>query len=302
LEKSDIEINNLKCFASLKSKGKKISFRNEKITVEYAKKKSFKKIDIALFCTESDISKQLIPLATKDGAICIDSSSYFRLDPGVPLIIPEINGDILNKETKIIASPNCTTTIMLMALFPLHKTFIIDSIIASTYQAASGGGKALEDLLLQETIRSIKDAKFIPSYAFNLYLHDSKLHDNNYNAEELKMLYESRKILNNDKIKISATCVRVPVMRAHSISLNVTFKIKPNIDKVIILLQQAEGIVYKDKNFPTPQDAGGKEEILIGRIRKPLFQDKGLEMWIVGDQLLKGAALNVFQIAKLLCH
>jgi aspartate-semialdehyde dehydrogenase len=303
LECSSIPIKSIKCFASEKSKGKKIKFKNEDIAIDYAKEGSFKGVDMALFCTESDISKELVDIAVKEGAICIDSSSHFRLDNKVPLIIPEINGHILKeKQYDIIASPNCTTTIMLMALYPLHNALIIDSIIASTYQAASGGGKALEDLLMQETIKSVSDTNFVPSYAFNIYLHDSKLHDNNYCSEELKMLYESRKIMHEGGIKISATCVRVPVMRAHSMSLNVTFKKEPDIDKVIDILKRGKGIVYEEKDFPTPQKASGRNEVLIGRVRKPLFQPFGLEMWVVGDQLLKGAALNVLQIAELICQ
>jgi len=302
LETTKIPINQLKCFASSKSKGKKLPFRNSAIEVECVDDKSFDGMDFILFCTEGEFSSKFVPMAVKAGAIAIDSSSYYRMDPSVPLIIPEINGNIIKeKKYNIIASPNCTTTIMLMALHHLHNEFIIDSIIASTYQAASGGGKALLDLLVDETKKCINEETFIPSYAFNVYLHDSQMHENNYCSEELKMLYESRKILQDENIKISATCVRVPVMRAHSISLNITFKKDPAIDKIKKLLKKSSGVIYDDGKMPTPQMASGKNNIFVGRVRKPLFQPCGLEMWVVGDQLLKGAALNVLQIVELLC-
>lgn len=260
-------------------------------------------IDLAFFAAGSKVSKEWIPKAK---CRCIDLSSAFRKSH--PLIIPEINPDAI--EGPIITSPNCAATILLMPLFPLHKLFQVKRIVVATYQAASGGGAFLMNRLLNETqsYLSSKNKIDLPSkeipYAFNLFLHNSPLQENGYSEEEVKMVDETRKILSDHSIQMSATCVRVPVLRAHSISVNVEFKTPFTLEKVYETLKKTAGIqVFEDRNlnrFPTPLDAQGKNEIFCGRFRIDPSQPNTLEFWAVGDQLLKGAALNAVQIAEYL--
>lgn len=291
-------IKNIKLFGS---KNKNIIFKNKKIKIKKLYKKDLNKnFDFIFFIAGSKISKTFIPHVNKKNTFIIDLSSHFRLKKNIPLIIPEINFkeifiSLKNKKQKLIASPNCTATIMLMALFPL-KDLKIKRIIASTYQAASGGGKKLLEKLEKDTFENNDKDPF--SYNFNLFLHNSPLNKNKYCQEEVKIEKEIKKILKDNSIKISVTSVRVPVKRCHSISLNVEFEKRFSIKKIFTLLQKFPNITVLDQKFATPLLAQKKQNIFISRIRKDISNKNTLEMFIVGDQLLKGAALNAFQIAE----
>lgn len=285
--------NRLRLFASAKSAGKTVH------SVPVEPLDGLDGIDLAFFAAGSAVSKEWIPKAK---CLCIDLSSAFRAT--APLIIPEINKHAM--KGTLIASPNCAVTILLMPLFTLHRMFGVKRIVASTYQAASGAGAHLLRELQKET-RAHLDNKPYPHslpfpYAFNLYPHNSPLNANGYVEEELKMLYETRKILEDDSIQVSATCVRVPVLRAHSVAANVEFKNPFSLGKVYEALKTVPGLkVFEDRKsnrFATPVDATGKNEVFCGRFRIDPGQTNTLEFWTVGDQLLKGAALNAVQIAE----
>ena len=285
----------LRLFASPKSVGIQL----HSMVIEELK--SLEGIDLAFFCAGSVISKKWIPNAP---CICIDSSSAFRKE--FPLIIPEINPHQL--KGNVLCSPNCVTTLLLMPLFPLHRLFQVKRVVTSTYQAASGGGMHLLQELQKET-RCFLDDQAYPHnlpfpYAFNLYPHNSPMLANGYVEEEMKLLHETRKILEDDTIQVSATCVRVPVLRAHSLSANVEFRKRFTLDQVYQTLQNIPGLkIFEDpkhNRFATPLDATGQEDVYCGRFRIDPTQPKTLEFWAVGDQLLKGAALNAVQIAETL--
>lgn len=256
-------------------------------------------VDLAFFAAGSQVSKDWIPTAK---CTCIDLSSAYR--DTHPLIIPEINRHAIYG--KLLTSPNCATTILLMSLFPLHRLFGVKRIVVSTYQAASGAGRKLMDELKEETKAHLEERPYkhlLPfPYAFNLFPHNSPLDENGYVDEELKILRETRKILEDDTIQISATCVRVPVLRAHSIAVNVEFKSPFSLDQVYEALRGVMGLkLFEDRaknRFATPLDASGKEDVFCGRFRIDPSQPNTLEFWAVGDQLLKGAALNAVQIAE----
>lgn len=285
----------IRCFASAKSVGKIA----HSIPVEALK--NLNGIDLAFFCAGSAVSKEWIPKAK---GFCIDSSSAFRKN--VPLIIPEINAHAL--KGNLIASPNCAVTILLMPLFPLHRLFGVKRIVASTYQAASGAGAHLLNELQEETRAHLEKRPYkhtLPfPYAFNLYPHNSPLQSNGYVEEELKLLHETRKILEDDTIQVSATCVRVPVLRAHAVAANVEFKNPFTLEQVYKALKNIPGLkVFEDRGknrFATPFDATGENEVFCGRFRIDPSQANTLEFWAVGDQLLKGAALNAVQIGELI--
>jgi aspartate-semialdehyde dehydrogenase len=286
-------MEHLRLFASAQSVGKTV----HGIPVEPLN--DLKGIELAFFAAGSSVSKEWIPKAE---CICIDSSSAFR--SSAPLVIPEINPHAI--QGNLISSPNCAATILLLPLFTLHRLFGVKRIIASTYQAASGAGAYLLRELQEET-RALLEKRTYPHhlpfpYAFNLYPHNSTLHPNGYVEEEMKMLYETRKILEDDSIQVSATCVRVPVLRAHSVSANVEFKKSFLLDQVYEALQNVPGLkIFEDRSanrFATPVDATGKEDVFCGRFRIDPSQPNTLEFWAVGDQLLKGAALNAVQIAE----
>jgi aspartate-semialdehyde dehydrogenase len=265
---------------------------------------SFDGIDLAFFCVSADVAKKLIPQAREKGVICIDSSTAYRDDPVVPLIIPEINGHLLKQPQGIIASPNCTTTLMLLPLAPLHREYGIKRIVAATYQAVSGAGnKAIQELETQtkQVLAGITCVPKIFPYpcAFNVFPHESEMDDSGYVNEEKKMHEETRKILEDENIAVTATCVRVPVFRVHSIALNVEMKKPFQMEKVKQILKHTPGVYMKD--IPTPLDAAQQKLVFCGRMRLDHTQANTLEMWVVGDQLLKGAALNMFQIAEKLC-
>lgn len=310
LEKRHFPLTELRCFASERSVGKCASFRGEKLPIEVLTEVSFRNLDIAIFSAGRKIAEQFAPIAVRSGALVIDNSSAFRKDEKVPLIIPEINVHALKGHQGIIASPNCTTTIMLMVLGPLHRAARIRRIVAATYQAASGAGAlAMRELELETNAhlenRPFERTIFPFPYAFNLFSHNSPLSANGYNDEELKMIHETHKILEDATIQISATCIRVPILRAHAEALTVDFHTSLSKETASQLLSSSPGVTLLDhwaeNRFPMPSDATGQDNVFCGRIREDLFQANTLHLWVVGDQLLKGAALNAVQIAETLC-
>ncbi|MES2199765.1 MAG: aspartate-semialdehyde dehydrogenase [Chlamydiota bacterium] len=307
LKKRCFPVKTLRCFASSRSVNTPLPFGEDTIIVEELSDSFALSLDLIFFCAGSSISKKYIPLALKAGALIIDNSSAFRLDQDVPLVIPEVNPESLQNHNRLIANPNCATILMLMALAPLHRLAKIKRVVISTYQAASGAGlRAMEDLKL-ETLAHLQGTSYertvVPHpYAFNLFLHNSPLHENGYVEEEIKLLQETRKILKDPSIQIAATCVRVPVLRSHAESINAEFHHPISAEEAYLILQKAPGIEfledYSKNRFPMPIDATGKDSIFCGRIRKDLSQENTLDLWVVGDQLLKGAALNAIQIAE----
>jgi aspartate-semialdehyde dehydrogenase len=289
-----------------------MKFRGKDITVEELTESSFKDVDIALFSAGGSISRKFGPIAVQAGAIVVDNSSAFRMDPTVPLVIPEINPEAVKQHKGIIANPNCSTIIAITPLWPIHKVNPIQRLIAATYQAASGAGAAAMQELIDSTKAQLEGREFqqkvLPHpYAFNCFSHNSKLDPaTGYNEEETKMLKETRKIFNDDNIRISATCVRVPVLRAHSEALTVECKNPITPNQVREVLAKAPGCKIVDdveRNYmPMPKDASGQGDILCGRIRTDSSDPSGKSfcMFVAGDQLLKGAALNAVQIAELL--
>lgn len=309
LEKRNFQVDELRLLASARSVGKKLTFKGKDHTVEELKTDSFKGIDIALFSAGGDRSKQFAPDAVKAGAVVVDNSSAFRMDPKVPLVVPEINPKAAFKHEGIIANPNCTTIIMGVAVYPIHQINPIKHMVVSTYQAVSGAGAlALEELKIQQQSlikgHAPKAKVFKHVIANNIFSHDSKVLDNGFNQEEMKMIKETHKIFEDESIKISPTCVRVPIYRAHSESIYLELKNKVDLEAVQKVLCQAPGLKvvnFPDKNlFPMPLDVSGKDEVLVGRVRKDPGSDNALNLFVCGDQLLKGAALNAVQIAELL--
>lgn len=306
LEKRNFPLEKLRLFASERSRGKTILFRGEILPLEILDEDALRSIDLAFFAAGAKVSLEWIPKAREKNVLCIDSSSAFRMDKTVPLVIPEINGVMLKQHPGIIASPNCAATVLLLPLAPLHQRFQAKRIVLSTYQAASGGGAALLRHLVDETKAQLEERSHpthLPfQYAFNLFPHTSALHSNGYVEEELKILGESRKILNDETLQISATCVRVPVLRAHSISANIEFHRPFSLEEARELIRHALGVTLFEESarnrFPTPHDATGQDNILCGRLRVDPSQPNTLELWAVGDQLLKGAALNAVQIGE----
>jgi len=303
-------LDRLTLLASARSKGKKVLFNKKEVIIDELTKASFKGVDIAFFSAGGAISREFAPIAAHAGVLVIDNSSAFRMDPTVPLIIPEINPEAARKHKGIIANPNCSTIIAITPLWPIHKKNPIRRLIASTYQAASGAGAAAMAELVESTRAYLnkKDYKrtiFPHPYAFNLFSHNSKIDEvTGYNEEETKMLNETRKIFNDQVIRISATCVRVPVLRAHSEALNFECERPITAKEVRDLLSHAPGVKVVDnaaKNyFPMPHEASGQGDVLVGRIRQDVSDPSGksIVMFVAGDQLLKGAALNGIQIAE----
>lgn len=309
LAKRDFPLGKLRLLASERSKGKTMTFKGETIPVEVMDQDSFKGVDIALFSAGGSRSKIFRQAVTDAGAVMIDNSSAFRMDDDVPLVVPEINPADAQDHNGVIANPNCSTIIMIVPLWPLHKAIGIERIASATYQASSGAG-ARAMLELQEETRNMLDGKpyertVIPhQYAFNLFPHNSPYMDNGYCEEEWKMVRETRKIFHDAEIRVTATCVRVPILRAHAEAVNVTFKKDTSEEELYGILSKAPGVKVledRDKNrWPMPLDASNEDDILVGRIRRDLSLPNTFDLWIVGDQLLKGAALNAVQIAELL--
>jgi aspartate-semialdehyde dehydrogenase len=312
LEKRNFPIKQLKLLASKRSAGKTMKFRGTDVLVEELTESSFKGVDIALFSAGGSISKKYGPIAVQAGAIVVDNSSAFRMDPTVPLVIPEINPEAVKQHKGIIANPNCSTIIAITPLWPIHKVNPIQRLIASTYQAASGAGAAAMQELIDSTKAHLEGKEHkhtvLPHpYAFNCFSHNSKLDPiTGYNEEETKMVKETKKIFGDENIRISATCVRVPVLRAHSEALTVECKNPIGPQQVREILSKAPGVKIVDdveRNYmPMPKDASGQGDILCGRIRTDSSDPSGKSfcMFVAGDQLLKGAALNAVQIAELL--
>jgi len=310
LEERNFPMSELRLLASARSKGKTMKFKGTTITIEELTPESFKGVDIALFSAGGAISRELCPVAARAGAIAVDNSSAFRMDPNVPLVIPEINPDAIAGHKGIIANPNCSTIIAITPLWPIYKKNRIKRLIASTYQAASGAGAAAMEELRASTEAYIKGQDYkntvLPHpYAFNLFSHNSKIDPaTGYNEEEMKMVKETRKIFGDPDIRVSATCVRVPVLRAHCEALTIECERPITPKDVHEILADAPGVKIVDdpvKNyFPMPKDASGQGDILVGRIRQDISDPTGhsITMFVAGDQLLKGAALNAVQIAE----
>ena len=302
-------ISDLRLLASARSAGKTLKFQDDAIQVQELKHDSFNGIDLVLASAGGKLSKEYAPSAVKAGAIVVDNTSYFRMTEGVPLVIPEINPEDLAQHKGIIANPNCSTIIMALALWPLHKRFKAVRVVATTYQAASGAGAVAMDELVRETAAYLQGEDFrrtvIPHpYAFNLFPHNSPMTDTGYCEEEIKMVKETHKIFHDPSIRITATCVRVPVLRAHSEALNIEFAEDPSVDEIYAILNKAAGVeVMEDRGanrWAMPLDASGRDPVLVGRVRKDLSQPKTVDIWVVGDQIRKGAALNAVQIAETL--
>ncbi len=311
LEERNFPISSLKLLASSRSAGKKMKFRGEDITIEELKHDSFKGVDIALFSAGGSISKEFRQSVVESGAVMIDNSSAFRMEADVPLVVPEVNPEDVKWHKGVIANPNCSTIIMLVAVAPLHRAFGLKRLIVSTYQATSGAGaKGMDEMIVQT--RQVLDGQpiapsvFAHRIAFNLIPHIDVFTDNGYTKEELKMLHESRKMLHDDALMVTCTCVRVPVMRAHSESINLEFSSLVTPDMVRKVLAEAAGVTLVDdpstKSYPMPVDASGQGNVLVGRIRQDVSRGdgKGIDLFISGDQVLKGAALNAVQIAELI--
>lgn len=312
MERRNFRVGKLKALASARSAGKPLQFRGQTITIEELTERSFEGVDIALFSAGGGISRKFAPIAVRSGAVVVDNSSAFRMDPNVPLVIPEINARRIRDHKGIIANPNCAAITALVPLWPIHQKNRIKRVILATYQAASGAGAAAMDELVQSTRASLNNQVYTPQvmphpYAFNLFSHNTAIDpDTGYNDEETKVIKETRKIFEDEGIAIGVTCVRVPVLRAHCEAI--TFECEKPIseDEVRRILATAPGVRIVDdraKNyFPMPVDASGQDDVLVGRIRKDLSDPSGhsISMFVAADQLLKGAALNAVQIAELL--
>lgn len=314
LAERNFPIGELKLLSSARSAGKKINFKGQEITLEEAKPESFRNVDIALFSAGGDVSRALVPEAIKHGTICVDNTSAFRMDPDTPLVVPEVNIDKINENKGVIANPNCSTIQMVQALKPLYDRFGISRIIVSTYQAVSGAGaSAIKEMLRQS--RAVLDGQpvdpqILPvgslpvkhQIAFNAIPQIDKFVDNGFTYEEMKMINETKKIMGDESLEVTATCVRIPVVYGHSESVYVELKSDFDVEEVKNILAQAPGIVLQDNAaeqlYPLATDAAGKLETFVGRIRRDLSNPRALNMWIVSDNLLKGAAWNAVQIAE----
>ncbi len=309
LETRRFPVNQLVPLASKRSAGKRIRFKGKFITVSELTRDSFKDIDIALFSAGGEISKKFAPMAVKAKTVVVDNSSAFRMEKDVPLVVPEINGKDALKHKGIIANPNCTTAITLMALNPLHQAFGVKRIFASTYQAVSGSG-AQGIIELEQQVkalakgRKVKKAVYPHQIAFNALPHVDTFLSNGYTKEEMKLENEGRKIMHHARFKASSTCVRIPVYRAHSIAVNAEFNKPVSVSAARRVLKKAPGLDLLDdvKNnvYPLALDMAEKDNCAVGRIRKDCAMKNGLSFWVVGDQILKGAALNAVQIAELI--
>ena len=302
-----IPIKELYAFASSRSEGTYVKFGDEEIRVEEAKVEKIAKADFALFSIGEEISQELSPEIAKRGTIVIDNSNAFRMDPKVPLVVPEVNPEDLKEHQNIIANPNCSTIQMVIALYPLHKKFNLEKIVVSTYQSVSGKGKDAISELLSQTKNfldgdNVEPRVFPYPIAFNIIPQIDNFEDNNYTREEMKMVRESKKILHLPDLKVTATCVRIPVIRGHSESITATFSKDFSIEEVYDVLSKAPGVKVldspKDKIYPYPLLCDGKDEVFVGRIRKDLFEPKTLNLWVVSDNIRKGAALNAVQILE----
>ncbi len=330
LELRNFPVATLRPIGSARSAGKSVQFHGEPIPIESLSRESFDKIDIGFFSAGGDISREYVPIACQAEAIAIDKSSAFRMDPHVPLVIPEINAQDVRLHRGVIANPNCTTTVMLMALYPLHNIFRVRRVFVASYQAVSGSGtRGVEELRRQvrqaagnsagpgsSTFAEATADKSPPAtdappatvfphpIAFNLLPHVDSFLESGYTKEEVKMQDETRKIMHLPELRVSATCVRVPVYRAHSVAVTAEFERPVSVEQAREILSNAPGLELVDEphnnRYPTPLSVAGKDDCQVGRVRLDCAFENGLSFWVTGDQLLKGAALNAVQIAELL--
>lgn len=309
LEKRGFPVSRLTLLASAKSVGKTMMFRGEAVPVLELREDSFAGVDVALFSAGGGISLKFAPIAVQAGAVVVDNSSAFRMDSAVPLVIPEINAADIKKNRGIIANPNCTTAITLMALHPLHQEFRVKRIFASSYQAVSGtGAQAIEELRAQVAAiaagQPVENKVYPHQIAFNVLPHVDSFLDSGYTKEEMKMQNEGRRIMHHPTFKASVTCVRVPVYRAHSVAVNAEFERPVSLMDAREVLGSAPGLDVVDDpakfEYPLPLAAAEQDNCQVGRLRLDCALDNGLAFWVAGDQLLKGAALNAVQIAELL--
>ena len=309
LEQRRFPVAELLPLASPRSAGQSLGWQGRALTIQPVEASAFEGVDLVLASAGGSVSRQWAPLAAAAGALVIDNSSAFRIDPEVPLVVPEVNPEAAFSHRGIIANPNCTTILLSLALAPLHARRPIRRVVVSTYQSASGAGaRAMEEL--RSLSRTVLDggepvSEVLPhSLAFNLFLHNSPLQPNGYCEEELKMLHETRKIMGTPELRLSATCVRVPVLRAHSEAVNIEFHEPFPVEEARALLAAAPGVELLDdfdaNRFPMPTDVTGRDPVAVGRIRQDLSEPNALELWLCGDQIRKGAALNAIQIAELL--
>lgn len=314
LESRNFPVNELKLLSSPRSAGSKIAFKGKEITVEEASPDSFKGVEIALFSAGGDVTKALASHAIGHGAVCIDNTNAYRMDPDTPLVVPEVNIEKVKEHKGLIANPNCSTIQMVAALKPLHDRYGIARIIVSTYQAVSGAGaRAIEEMKRQSQaalngepvnpdILPVGSLPVKHQIAFNAIPQIDKFQENGYTLEEMKMVRETKKIMGDESIEVTATCVRIPVVYGHSESVYVEFKNNYELEDVKRLLSDAPGVTLVDdpanQLYPLATEAAGKPDVFVGRLRRDLGHERGLNMWIVSDNLLKGAAWNAVQIAE----
>jgi len=307
LEERKFPVQSIRFLASRRSLGKKVRFRGRYYSVSVPSRNAFKGVDILLASAGKEVSRKFAPLAVREGAVVIDNTSCFRLDPKVPLVIPEINPAEIKKHRGIIANPNCSTIVMLVPIYPLERVNPIRRIVVATYQSASGAGaRAMEELRTQSRDvlagRPARRSTFPHQIAFNLFSHNSQIGREGYNEEETKMINETRKILGRKDIAVSVTCVRVPVFRAHSEAIYLDFKRPMSAARARRILRKAPGVKVVDdprrNTFPMPLEVSGKDEVFVGRIRQDLSSGRSIGLFVSGDQIRKGAALNAIQIAE----
>lgn len=307
LEQRKFPIKELVALTSERSAGTKLEFNGSYVTTRILDENSFEGVDYALFSAGGSVSEKFAPFAVKSGAVVVDNTSHFRMDPEVPLVVPEVNAHAIKRHKGIIANPNCSTAQMVLALKPLHDEAGIKRVVISTYQSVSGAGKEAVEELESQTRQNLqgirpKAEKFTKEIAFNVIPHIDVFQENGYTKEEMKMIQETKKILEDDTIQLTATTVRVPVFVGHSEALNVELKKPLSVETVRELLTQMPGVEVMDnpsKNeYPTPKLLSGRDETFVGRIRTDISNPNAIEMWVVSDNLRKGAALNAVQIAE----
>jgi len=309
LEQRNFPVRNLRALASERSEGKMLEFAGESLKVEKLTTSSFEGIEIALFSAGASISREFSPIAAKRGAVVVDNSKAFRMDKNTPLVVPEVNPHALRSHKGIIANPNCSTIQLVVAINPIHQRVKVKKLVVSTYQAVSGTGKeAIRELTEQSkqllSREKITKKVYPHQIAFNLLPHIGDFLPNGYTEEEMKLVNETRKIMEDESIAITATCVRVPVFNSHSEAVTLETEEKISVEEVRKILSRAPGVIVEDSPgqeiYPLPIKAAGRDEVFVGRIREDLSSPNGINMWIVADNLRKGAALNAVQIAELL--
>ena len=307
IQRRNFPYENIKLLASGRSAGKTTTFGGRAITIEEMQPDSFNDVDLVIASTPDEVAAEFVPWAVERGAVVVDESAYFRMDPDVPLVIPEVNPQAIAQHKGIIASPNCSTTQMVVAIKPLYDAVGIKRVIVSTYQAVSGAGLAAQSELVDATNAHLNNKPFTPTMfahpiAFNLIPQIGSPKHEGYTSEEMKMVYETHKIMGDDSIAIHATCVRVPVLIGHSETIYVETKDPISVEEAMKLFRSAPGITLVDdlaaKKYPMPMDCAGKDDVFVGRIRKDLHNPRGISFWCVSDNLRKGAATNAVQIAE----